>query len=901
MIDKEILEYIKCSEDMDFTEVLKSDERLDVARYLSPLANGFLGWYPFEKNSNIYLIGSCFGAFAEQLLCYAQKLTIFEADSVRFEATRLRLRKYIENGKADIVNQGVEYLSTISIGNRADYIIIVIDDNFSSVEESNKLAMYDSILQCAYPHVRKGGRLIFAVPNTLGTAYLCGKKASPHTINKKELTSLVSRYFSAFKFYYPYPEAAIPQMVYSDDFLPNERAVELSERLNFLGNFQNRMTGNQKQLLTELMQNNVAEIFANSFVVEASDSAGNLSNIMYASISAERKRERSFATNICSDNIVRKMPLYSEGIKGLEKLHCNTMNMKNRGLTVLPLEITENHAEMSYIREGTLSKYMKDLSYREPSEDVRNEIYAIVDRIYEDILKSSEQVAEEKNCLNKFAPELDWGPVLRICYLEMIPVNTFIKKRDDGFDLVYFDQEFTYENCPAIFPLTRAIYDIYALSPLVEKHIPKKEMLEHYNLTELWEPSRKAEDEFQLWLRNRDVYVARGRWSSVYPRIINNSIKELERAEKRVLPDNERNEYDLFNPISGLGGRQIIIFGSGKQYQYYMDMLGELYPPAYVVDNNPEKWGGKCIGPVELKKLALGNYRIVIAVGAYEEIANQLTAMGITDYRVFVKNIYEKVSDAISNKITDYGKESVILFGTGKFAIHYMKLLGRLVKPVFAVDNNTNCWGSDFAGIKVEPPDKIIHLLQKGENLRIVVAVAKYQEIVEQLKSMGVHENSITIYNKEESFTCGDARDTIVNGKYGVGYLPGAFDMFHIGHLNVLKKSKEHCRYLIAGVISDDICRKEKHKEPIIPYEQRVEIVRQCKYVDDVVCIDDSITDKLNALKKLNFDVMFSGSDHDYLYHRRMFRSMGADFMQFSYTDGISSSKLREILKGDNV
>ena len=274
------------------------------------------------------------------------------------------------------------------------------------------------------------------------------------------------------------------------------------------------------------------EIFANSFVVEASDSAGNLSNIMYASISAERKRERSFATNICSDNIVRKMPLYSEGIKGLEKLHCNIMNMKSRGLTVLPLEITENHAEMSYIREGTLSKYMKDLSYREPSDDVRNEIYAIVDRIYEDILKSSEQVAEEKNCLNKFAPELDWGPVLRICYLEMIPVNTFIKKRDDGFDLVYFDQEFTYENCPAIFPLTRAIYDIYALSPLVEKHIPKKEMLEHYNLTELWEPSRKAEDEFQLWLRNRDVYVARGRWSSVYPRIINNSIKELEGQKK---------------------------------------------------------------------------------------------------------------------------------------------------------------------------------------------------------------------------------------------------------------------------------------------------------------------------------------------------------------------------------
>lgn len=95
--------------------------------------------------------------------------------------------------------------------------------------------------------------------------------------------------------------------------------------------------------------------------------------------------------------------------------------------------------------------------------------------------------------------------------------------------------------------------------------------------------------------------------------------------------------------------------------------------------------------------------------------------------------------------------------------------------------------------------------------------------------------------------------------KYKIGYTTGVYDMFHIGHLNILKRAKEQCEFLIVGVSTDELVSEYKHKTPIIPYKERVEIVKAIRYVDEVV--PQTSMDKLNAWKKLHFDVMFHGSD----------------------------------------
>jgi len=95
--------------------------------------------------------------------------------------------------------------------------------------------------------------------------------------------------------------------------------------------------------------------------------------------------------------------------------------------------------------------------------------------------------------------------------------------------------------------------------------------------------------------------------------------------------------------------------------------------------------------------------------------------------------------------------------------------------------------------------------------------------------------------------------------KYKIGYTTGVFDMFHIGHLNILKRAKEQCDYLIVGITTDALCFSRKNKYPIICESERIEIVDAIKYVDKVVLQDNM--DKLEAVKKYNVDAVFVGSD----------------------------------------
>ena len=134
--------------------------------------------------------------------------------------------------------------------------------------------------------------------------------------------------------------------------------------------------------------------------------------------------------------------------------------------------------------------------------------------------------------------------------------------------------------------------------------------------------------------------------------------------------------------------------------------------------------------------------------------------------------------------------------------------------------------------------------------------------------------------------------------KYKVGYTTGVFDMFHIGHLNILRRAKEQCEYLIVGVSTDELVQEYKNKTPIIPFEERAEIVQSIDCVDKVVAQVDR--DKFGAWRELKFDVMFVGDDWKgkplFVEVEKKLKEVGVDVVYFPYTKDTSSTILREKL-----
>lgn len=136
---------------------------------------------------------------------------------------------------------------------------------------------------------------------------------------------------------------------------------------------------------------------------------------------------------------------------------------------------------------------------------------------------------------------------------------------------------------------------------------------------------------------------------------------------------------------------------------------------------------------------------------------------------------------------------------------------------------------------------------------------------------------------------------------YRKGYTSGVYDMFHIGHLNILKNARMLCDKLVVGVTTDELCFQRKKKYPIINQEERLQIIEAIKYVDAAIFQEDM--DKLSMVKHLNADVVFVGSDwkgtDTWDRYEEEFKTIGCEVVYLDHTDGISSTILRDKLRHD--
>lgn len=297
---------------------------------------------------------------------------------------------------------------------------------------------------------------------------------------------------------------------------------------------------------------------------------------------------------------------------------------------------------------------------------------------------------------------------------------------------------------------------------------------------------------------------------------------------------------------------------------------------------------------------------------------------------------YDRLS---ADVFTDLEDKKLILFGSGRYARMFFTRYGSLFTVDKVLDNNQARWGqrlyaegydtgeSTFVtdelrrqkSVEIVGPQYLNDLYT--QDYKVIVCMKDCAEVVRQLQTMGIEHYAV--YNPswryeipqvvkwridkenspEEGNTSAEKTKQSASGakKYHIGYTAGAFDLFHMGHLNLLRRSKEMCDYLIVGVMTDEAIQDYKGKAPFVTFAERMELLKACKYVDEVVEIPYRRGESDEAWNLYHFDVQFCGTDYigneGRMKEKAFLEEHGAVLEMFPYTESVSSSKLQELIR----
>ena len=512
MLDSDIAGYIWAEQPEQYENVLRNDSRWEVFYHLSQMRTSLLNWYDFGEGSSILEIGGGFGAITGLLCRRCRRVVTIEPSKIRAQTIERRCKDY---GNLKVIAK--EWSGELISEEGFDYVFLNCEAfaGGKSFSEEDWVCLLQNAKRMLNPH----GKLLMAADNRYGIKYFCGEsepetgrpfagiyfpeEAASYLFGRKQMQKMITRAgFSDYKFYYPLPGNQFPQLIYSDEYLPQK---DVCERLVFYYRCKEGLVGMERKLYSDLLDNGVFPFFANSFFVECGKKE-DFCSVVYAALSTDRGRKDSFATKIKADGIVEKTALYPEGKEKEQIIYENLKELEIRGIRTVPHRLEEKGLAMPYVDSPTCSDYLRELVKAGDSAG----FVEVLDRLYKEIIRSSEHEASENNAFPfQGADAGEFGIILKTAYIDMVPFNCFYINQE----FVFFDQEFSREHYPVLYTMFRALKYTYLSIPEAEEMIPLKKMKERYHLEENWELFSREEDRFVSENRRYDVYGTFYSWT----------------------------------------------------------------------------------------------------------------------------------------------------------------------------------------------------------------------------------------------------------------------------------------------------------------------------------------------------------------------------------------------------
>lgn len=740
-------------------------------------------------------------------------------------------------------------------GTRYDYIVGI--DVLEKCDNPHKLLSTLKVL------LKSSGRLLIGCENRLAIKYFCGER-DPYTnhsfdgienyrgMKQADKKEIAGRCYSGaelrsmldesglvnHKFYAVMPNLREVQLVYAEGYNPQE---ELAIRYFPVYEHPECVFINEEYLYTDLVKNGMFHAMADAYIIECSMD-GTYDDTQHVTLSMDRGRENAMVTGICCCGGSGKLP---DNIYDDEKI--SSYNQKKLS-TVYKKAIYE---------EGIVK--LKQMQHNH--EELRSRGIQVVDSYIED---------------DKFIMPYVDAPVAMIALKELAKKDKeeFYKAIEEMYELILSSSKHT----DIISEKDKNSANGRDLGIILEKGY-----IDMVPLNCFYDGSRKNP-------RDRFIYYDQEFY------IENCPAKAILHRSLSLIYDGTDSEFEQLIPRSEIMDR----FGLTECEDIWSHMSS--------------KFTQKLRNQAELETYYRN--RRVNARTLYTN-REKLNYDARTYQNMFI-DIFRGLDDENGNQV-----KKLVLFGSGIFTNRFLDEFDGCYEVYSVIDNNSARWGTTIKGVPINSPDILKSI--PADELHIIICIKKYYGVVRQLADWGIEDYHIydpgndypnkrrenvrkrlsqlpvNDGNADDNGSENVQKETAHNDKpYNIGYIAGVFDLFHIGHLNMFRRAKELCNYLIVGVVSDEGVRIGKQAEPFVPFDERIEMVRSCRYVDEAVKLPPNFADTEDMYKVYHFDVQFSGSDYEHdpywLARKDFLEKHGSTLVFFPYTQSTSSTKLKKAI-----